>query len=348
MSDWHQRLWTVEGPGYRLLSALLVPAEMGYRLGVSARAWMYDHGFLSSADAPIPTLAVGNLTVGGTGKTPVTAWFAGTLAARGFAAAVVMRGYGGDEVQVHRLLNPEVPVHVSVDRTEGVRQAQRDGAEMAVLDDAFQHRALRADVNLVLVAAEEWSASRRLLPRGPWREPLTALNRADLVITTRKVAGRGQAAQVTASLGELCPSLPRAEAYIGLAGLASYDGASRQLDTPKPARGLHCALAVAGVARPGAVFAQLAEAGVTVDDHWSFPDHHSYSAEEVERILRRTAGGSLVATLKDAVKLGTALGPEIEIYVPLQTVEWETGREEVDRLLCRLSDVPRSRRGQPA
>jgi tetraacyldisaccharide 4'-kinase len=341
MSEWHQRLWSANTPAYRALSALLTPAELAYRAGVAVRAWMYDRGILTSMDGSIPTLAVGNLTVGGTGKTPVTAWFAGALAARGLQPAVVMRGYGGDEIEVHRLLNPSVPVHASADRVEGVRRAQQGGAEVVVLDDAFQHRALRADAYVVLVAAEEWTASPRLLPRGPWREPLAALRRATLIVTTRKVASRDEALQVTERLAELYPSVPTAEAHIGLAGLARYDGATGVLGKPAPAQGFRCALAVAGVARPGTVFAQLEEAGVTADEAWGFSDHHRYGREEVDRIAERYWGGPLVATLKDAVKLGAALEPGVELYVPLQTVDWESGREEVDRLMSGFSSESR-------
>lgn len=336
MSDWHERLWNPDTPAYRAASALLLPVELAYRAGVAARTWMYDHGFLSSVRANIPALGVGNLTVGGTGKTPVTAWFAQAFAARGLHPAVVMRGYGGDEVEVHRLLNPEVPVHASPDRVEGVRRAEQGGANVVVLDDAFQHRALRADAYVVLVAAEEWSASPRLLPRGPWREPLAALERATLIVTTRKVATRDAAQRVTGDLAELCPSAQTAEAYIGLAGLARYDSASGRLGEPAPPAGFHCALAVAGVARPGTVFAQLEEAGATAEERWGFSDHHRYGSEEIARISRRAERGPLVATLKDAVKLGAVLGSAVDLYVPLQKVEWKSGREAVDSLISGL------------
>jgi tetraacyldisaccharide 4'-kinase len=336
MSEWHERLWKPDTPAYRAASALLIPAELAYRAAVAARCWMYDRSILTSAEAPIPALGVGNLTVGGTGKTPVTAWLAETLAARGRVPAIVMRGYGGDEIEVHRLLNPEVSVHALADRVEGVRRAQQGGADVVVLDDAFQHRALRADAYVVLVAAEEWSASPRLLPRGPWREPPAALKRATLIVTTRKVATRKEAQRVIGRLSEICPSAETAEAHIGLAGLARYDGASGRLSEPAPAAGFHCALAVAGVARPGTVFAQLEAAGTTADERWGFSDHHRYSGDEIARISGRAQSGPLVATLKDAVKLGPVLDSAIDLYVPLQRVEWESGREAVDRLLTGL------------
>ncbi|KPK82123.1 MAG: hypothetical protein AMS25_03535 [Gemmatimonas sp. SM23_52] len=340
MGEWRERLWNAAEPaglGTRTLSALLTPTEWLYGLAVAARNWAYDRELLSSSAGPIPTLAVGNLTVGGTGKTPVAAWFAGVLRARGRRPAIVMRGYGGDEVEVHRLLNPEVPVHVSADRLAGVRWAQVAGADLVVLDDAFQHRAIRADLAVALIAAEEWVETPRLLPRGPWREPLKALSRADLVVITRKVASATEAARVGERLAALLPALPRAVGHIGLGELARYQGPEGALGEPFAARGFHCALAVAGVAHPEAVRRQLQQEGVMIDSWRAFPDHHHYSRADLLQIRRDAGPGPVLATLKDAVKLGPALAPEVDIYVPLQEVAWESGREQIECLLAQLS-----------
>lgn len=343
MSEWYHQLWwrgRPSGAAYRALSTLLAPAEGAYRVAISARAWAYDRGWLKSAAAPIPTLVIGNLTVGGTGKTPVTAWFADRLRRRGRVPAIVMRGYGGDEVKVHRMLNSAVPVHVSTDRVTGVRRASERGADIAVLDDAFQHRAIRADANVVLVAVEGFMDSPRLLPRGPWREPLQALDRATLVVITRKVASQEEAASVSQRLAELEPALPRAQAHIGLSGIARYDGASGEIGEPVGLDGFRCALAVAGVANPETVWAQLREAGASVDRCRAFADHHRYTQGEIAQITREAAGGPLVTTLKDAVKLGQVLPAELEMYVPLQQVIWESGEEEIECLLANLSSGP--------
>jgi tetraacyldisaccharide 4'-kinase len=318
MSDWHQQLWSRDGPhgpAYRALFSLLGPAEWAFRFGVAARSWAYDRGLLSSARSPIPTLAVGNLTVGGTGKTPLTAWLAGSLNSCGTRTAIVMRGYGADEDRVHRLLNPDVPVYVSADRVAGVKEAHASGAEVAVLDDAFQHRALRADAYIVLFSAEEWNEAPHLLPRGPWREPLSALDRAGLIVTTRKVAPREESARVSERLAELQPLLPRADAYIGF----------------------RCGLAVAGVAKPETVWTQLEVAGLRIEKRRAFSDHHRYSEAEISEIGEAAGPGPLVATLKDAVKLAPALPPGIEMYVALQSVVWESGADKVDQLIANLA-----------
>lgn len=346
---WYRRVWQAPGDRSavdRVLSALLVPVELIYRGAVLAHGWAYDRRLFGSAAAPIPTLTVGNLTVGGTGKTPVTAWIAGRLATLGHTSAVVMRGYGGDEVAVHRLLNPSVPIHVNRDRIAGVMEAQRAGARVAVLDDAFQHRAIVADVSLVLIAAEDDLDSPRMLPRGPWREPLAALERATLVVTTRKSATRARADEVTERIAGLGLGLPQAQAHLRLAGLATVDVSSGELGELRPLSGFHCRLAIAGVAKPETLFAQLREAGVRVEEERAFSDHHRYRSAEVERIGRVAAEGPLVMTLKDAVKLGPVLGRDVAIHVPIQEVVWERGGEEIECLLADLSKPPGRRRAE--
>jgi len=300
------------------------------------RGWAYDRGLFASRTGAIPTLVVGNLTVGGTGKTPVSAWFASRLAELGERPAIVLRGYGGDETVVHQALNPEVSVHAYPDRLSGVKRAVTEGASVAILDDAFQHRSLRPDVDVVLVSAEEYVDRPRLLPRGPWREPLGSLDRATLVVVTRKRSSVQESIGVAQRLAARKRAVPQARAYIGLAGMARYDAGSGALGETQALSGFRGKLAVAGVAHPESVWAQLSDAGVTVEKRLAFPDHHRYSSEEAQKISSEASSGSLIATLKDAVKLGQILDPGIAIHVPVQEVLWESGEEEVDCLLANL------------
>lgn len=330
----------------RCLSASLAPAEWVYALGVFVRNRAFDWGLLASRPGSIPTLAIGNLTVGGTGKTPVSAWFAHALHELGHRPAIVMRGYGGDELEVHRVLNPSVPAVAAADRVAGVERAGDGGADLAVLDDAFQHRSLRASRSIVLIAAEQWSESPRLLPRGPWREKPGAAARATLAVITRKTASHEESKRVGEEIARRMPGRPQARAHITLKGLARYSQAGC-LETPEQMRGLDCALAVAGVARPETVWAQLEDSGISVRKRLSFPDHNRYSSAEIDQIRRGCAGSPLVATLKDAVKLGPALAGELDIYVPVQGVIWEAGFEEVESLIASLArEVERAGRSQ--
>ena len=187
----------------------LIPAERIFGGLVGARDILYDAGWLPALETPIPAVSVGNLTVGGTGKTPMAAWIARGLAARGAQPAVVLRGYGDDEPLVHRALNPDIPVIVGADRVAAVAQAAAAGATVAVLDDAFQHRRVQRLADIVLISADRWTGDVRLLPAGPWREPLESVRRATLVVVTRKAASDLRVGEVHEQLARIAPAIPR-------------------------------------------------------------------------------------------------------------------------------------------
>ena len=296
-----QRLWTGRGPEARIARAALQPAAWGYHGLMRARNALYDRGLLRSHDPALATLSLGNLSVGGTGKTPMAAWVAARLKAGGAHPAIVLRGYGGDEALVHARLNPDVGVVADADRVRGVRRARELGADCVVLDDAFQHRRIRRTADWVLVAAEEWQPDLRTLPAGPWREGPAALGRADLLVVTRKSATRDRAESVGAALA---PALrnPDAVAICHLAPFAVVDalGGNREPLSWLDGRTL---TAVAAVGAPDAFFAQLIGHGAAPDT-LRYPDHHAFDAHDVARIARAaTRHGAVVCTLKDAVKL---------------------------------------------
>jgi tetraacyldisaccharide-1-P 4'-kinase len=202
LHDAARRLWAGEmGVRGSALGAALAPAAAAYRLGVAARNRAYDAGLLPAWHAGIPVVSVGNIAVGGTGKTPFAHWLAVQLRARGRTPAILHGGYAADEPALHRRWAADIAVVVGRDRVHGAQQARAGGADVLVLDDGFQHRRLHRDLDIVLVAAERWQgASARLLPRGPWREPVTALRRATLVVVTRKTATEQAAQQVAADV----------------------------------------------------------------------------------------------------------------------------------------------------
>src|SRR5437763_2660867 len=169
MREFVERVWFGDDLLARAARAALLPGEILYGAAVGVRKALYDSGVLTTYKPALPTVSVGNLTVGGTGKTPVAAWIATELVDRGIQPAIVLRGYGEDEPLVHARLNPSVPIVVAPDRVDGVRMARDAGANVAVLDDAFQHRQVSRDVDLVLVSADRWSPAPRLLPAGPFR-----------------------------------------------------------------------------------------------------------------------------------------------------------------------------------
>jgi len=267
-------------------------------------------------------ISVGNLAVGGTGKTPVSAWVAGTLHAAGARTCVLVGAAGADEAELHRTWNRDVPVLTGRDRVANAASAQADGAEVAVLDDGFQHRALARDLDLVLMSADDPDPGR-LLPRGPYREPRAALARADAVVVTRRSAGPGRARELAATLGS---ELERPVA----ASLHLAPGAWRWLDGTPTATPVGDVLAVGGVARPMAFRQALDGIVGGAVELVSFADHHRYTAAEVERVLGRAEGRPLVVTEKDAMKFARLLGHEgagRRVLVLADRLTWDWGED---------------------
>jgi tetraacyldisaccharide 4'-kinase len=330
-------IWYDPGFAARLGRAALAPASAIYGTVVHARAALYDHGLLPVRSTTIPVLSVGNITVGGTGKTPVSAWIVDTLRARGRKPGVVLRDYGaGDEAAVHRVLNPESPVVASSDRPLGVQNLAEAGCDVAVLDDGFQHRRVRRFADIVLVSADAWTPERRLLPAGPWRESMRALRRASVVVITRKAAGAKAVGVVLAALAREAPGVAVAVAALVPGELRTLTGGSRPLSTLRNLR----VRAVAGVGWPAAFFAQLEGFGAQID-RVIFPDHHRYTVADVAEIRRRAPPGvAVICTLKDAVKLGGLWPREGDpLWYVSQRVEFERGVETVLPVLDAASVV---------
>lgn len=328
-------LWRSDASAARAVRALLAPAERVMAGSVAARNSLYDRGILRERSTSIPVVSVGNLTVGGTGKTPVSAWLARMLLDRGAAPALVLRGYGDDEPLVHAVLNPSVPVVVSPDRARGVAAAAARGADVAVLDDAFQHRRVARDADIVLVAADGWTIPRRMLPTGPWREPLAALRRADLAIVTSKAASETEIETARAAIAHAAPDTPIAGVMLELGDLFRFGDPGARL----PQGGLSGAavLAVAAVGNAGAFFSQLRRAGATVDAR-DFPDHHRFTREEARVLaVRARRSGMAVCTLKDAVKLAPLWPADAPaLWYVSQPVRVGWGAEEFERLMDAL------------
>jgi len=330
-----ERVWSGETTGDRLARLALAPLEGVYRSAAAVRAELYDRGILGVAESPIAVVSVGNLTVGGTGKTPVAAWVAARLAAHGRVPAIVLRGYGGDESVVHSRLNPSLNVIVAGDRRIGITNAAAAGADAAVLDDAFQHRKASRDLDLVLVSADDWSGNVRMLPAGPFREPLSALRRASAVIVTGKAATGARIDETVRAVENAAPRVPVVVISLGLSGLVSE--LPRGLSLPLSALESKRVTAVAAVGNPEAFFRQLEATGATVA-RLPFPDQHPFTPEDASKILAASRAADFVlCTLKDAVKLGP-LWPAGETplwYVSL-SVEVESGGAALDDMLMRL------------
>lgn len=306
MTGWARRtvrdFWAAEHPGIaaRVTSALLAPAELPFRAAVGIRnAWYEDRPLPST---PVPVVSVGNLTVGGTGKTPVVRWLAEWLQRAGARPAIVTRGYGWDELALYRRWFGEHAVLANRNRRACVRAAADRGYTVAVLDDGFQHRRLARALDILLVAVED-PLRARMLPRGPYRESPTSARRATAVLLTRRTPGRQQAAAWRERLSSGAPGVPLLDVKIRMGGWSGLDGAPAA-----PPEG--DVLAVCAIARPGPYMSGLEALLPGADvEHLAYADHHDYTYRDVSGLLRRLGRRTLVCTAKDAVKL--AAFPEL-------------------------------------
>lgn len=348
LDDRLQRVWY--GPAWR--GWPLWPLSLVFRAIVALRAAMYRSGLLRAAEVGVPVVVVGNVTVGGTGKTPVAAWVARRLAAHGLRVGVVLRGYGGmhrgtprivqlsdnpaevgDEALLHRRRDVHVVV-VGADRAEAARLAERQGAEVVVTDDGLQHLRLRREYELAVVDGVRRLGNGWLLPAGPLREPASRLGRVHAVIVTQREPGdaaatargqpRGSAQPSEASLPDLHGPLQLAARLMLGDAVNLVTGERRPLATFAGAPSLH---AVAGVGHPEAFFTALRAAGLVVTTH-ALPDHARLDPEAMALPLAAT----VLMTEKDAVKCATAARREwwwVELEVHL-------GRSDAQLLMASI------------
>jgi tetraacyldisaccharide 4'-kinase len=292
-----------------------------YGAGVAAHAGFWTSGLRRAWTAPVPVISVGNLAVGGTGKTPAVIHLAAALRDRGWRPAVLSRGHGratsaalvlrpgqavpspaeaGDEpIEMFEALR-DVPVVVEADRRAAAGRAVHDlGADLLILDDGFQHRPLARTIDLVLLDAARPLGNGRLLPAGPLREPPRALGRADMVLLTRHAPGM-DTASATALLDRHAPRAWRGTAAHRTIGVRPLGRPGRKTGPGPPATGP--VVAACAIARPETFHAALAEAGFEPAERVSWPDHHRFGAAEVREVTARAAGRPIVTTAKDAVR----------------------------------------------
>jgi tetraacyldisaccharide 4'-kinase len=288
-----------------------------YGKAASVRASWYASGRLAAHSLPRPSISVGNLTFGGTGKTPFVEFLARRFRFEGRVPAILSRGYGrrsrgvvvvgagegplvsaeegGDEPVALARAAPGVIVVVAERRADAARRAADLGADLLLLDDGYQHLSARRDVNLLLLDA------RDPFPAGRLREPVSAAERADAVVFTRVERG-APTETARQTLARFAPRAPVFHARIRAAGLRDDRGAPIEAATLPPRR----VLAVCGIAHPAEFAATLAEAGVSPEERLEFRDHQPYGERPLARIraaAERTGASLLVTTEKDAVKL---------------------------------------------
>jgi tetraacyldisaccharide 4'-kinase len=295
------------GIGAALTRFGLRSAALAYGLGVRFRNAAFDRGWKTIHRVPVPVIGVGNLTLGGTGKTPAVEYIAGMYHARGLRVAVLSRGYGGrtgpnDEAMVLAANIPNVPHLQGKNRVELARRAVAElRSEVLVLDDGFQHRRLHRDLDVLLVDTTRPPMADRLFPGGTLREPATGLRRAGAILLTR--CDQAEPRPTVEWLSRRFPGRPVATSVHEPRDLVRTDG---EPEAVASLRGKPVA-AVSGIGNPAAFRKTLATLGAEVVAERVFPDHHAYSPAD-EAGLRvwaasLPAGATVVTTQKDLVKL---------------------------------------------
>ncbi len=299
-----------------LARVILWPLSMLYAAIVKLRAWFYEKGILRTMRLHTPVISIGNLTLGGTGKTPMVIWLAERFLAHRKRVAVLTRGYKGtdgtsDEIALMKSrLGDRVQFGVGPDRyTQGLR-LEPSGVDIFLLDDGFQHLPLARDVNILLMDSSRPLAKDRLLPAGRLREPISAMSRADLLVFTRTETNPG----TDNAIGKL-QNYPVFAAQTRLLGFRKL-GAGNQL-LPIPEIGPGPFYAFCGIGNPGAFIADLEHWGLSIAGKQAFADHHLYSDSEAAELLQAAhhAGAqALVTTEKDAHNLRDVDFAEFPVY----------------------------------
>ena len=261
-----------------------------YRGGVTLRNLMFDVGLRRAHGVHVPVVSIGNLTTGGTGKTPFAAFVARGFLERGVRVAFVSRGYHSvdgspnDEALVLEQLCPNVPHLQQPDRVASARKAQAElHAQLIILDDGFQHRRLHRDLDIVLIDALNPWGYGHLLPRGLLREPLSSLRRAHLVAITRvDQASAEQLAAIRQRVVAVRADLPVIEVAFPPLRLVNASGQTVELDSLRH----QPAVAFCGIGHPQAFFSMLEREQFTVRDTRTFPDHHHFTSSDVSELDR--------------------------------------------------------------
>ncbi|MFK7766221.1 MAG: tetraacyldisaccharide 4'-kinase [Mariniblastus sp.] len=327
-----------------------------YRIVIGGRNRKFDRAAIQNDQAlikksSIPVVSVGNITTGGTGKTPLVIWIAKHFRRQNKRVALISRGYGADQRRganhsaggrndealemEHRL--PDVPHLQDPDRFRMSQIAEEElESEILVLDDAFQHRKFHRDLDIVLIDATLPFGFGRLLPRGLLREPVESLHRADMVILTRTdlVAGN-QKSETIARIRQHIGDRPIAETQTVPSEFLRFDGKTFPIEEIKGKK----VLQLCAIGNPSNFELTLKNLGIEIVGSSVFPDHHQFSREELQSVgeLANQCGAeAIICTHKDLVKIGTNQLNRVPVYALLIDVEFLAGQPELEVRLDRL------------
>lgn len=339
---------SLTGPGATIARVALATLALPYGLVASARNALYDRGLLAVGRIDVPIISVGNVTVGGTGKTPLVVWVCRRLAALGRRPAVVSRGYGArrgeasDEAAELSILLPGVDHVANRDRLAAVRTATGRQADVIVLDDGFQHRRLHRDLDLVAIDASDPFGCGHLLPRGLLRESVAGLARADAIVLTRASSVDEARREAIHAAVERARGGRRPAAWLETehrpTTIRTAGGETLPLDSIRGRR----VAAFCGIGNPAAFRRTLADAGAEIVGFRGFADHHRYRPAELDELgswADRVGAGHLLTTLKDLVRIRLDRLGGVPLCAIEVAIEPLTPVADLDLLLAKAVDA---------
>jgi len=323
------------------LRLLLWPLSVLYGDLTRLRVWLYEKGYMPQKRLNRPVISVGNLTVGGTGKTPMVIWLAEKFLAEGKRVGILSRGYKGssgtsDEIELMKFrLQEKVKFGVGPDRFKQGKRLENE-VDLFLLDDGFQHLPLFRDVNILLLDASQPLNRQLLLPAGPLREPVSAMQRADILALTRSE----NSPQTEAAISKL-QNYPVFSAATRLLGFRQLGGGIRTLRADEIGSGPFYAFC--GIGNPRAFFQDLKKWNLPITLTSEFPDHHRYDqrdADELQAAARAGGAKAFLTTEKDAQNLAGIAFNECPVFLVI--IELEIPQQEALLAAIRSSIEARS------
>jgi len=327
-----------------LLRLVLWPFSILYGRIVLLRAWLYSRGVLRRQRLNRPVISVGNLTVGGTGKTPMVIWLAERFLAEGKRVGILSRGYKGqggtsDEIELMKFRLGNQPVFgVGPHRFDNGKQLEAN-VDLFLLDDGFQHLQLARDADILLMDASQPLARQKMLPTGRLREPISVMARADILVFTRTETVPGTTAAI-----ERFQDFPVFSAATRLLGFRRLGTGIQSLSLEETGPGPFYVFC--GIGNPKAFFRDLQNWKIPVASQCEFPDHHRYDqrdARELEAAAKSAGAKALLTTEKDAQNLVAVTFPDLPVYVAV--IDLQVAKEEAllsllrEKMAARMSIV---------
>jgi tetraacyldisaccharide 4'-kinase len=350
------------GPGAVILRGLLRLAETPYTLAMSWRNRRYDQGRATIHRANVPVVSVGNITLGGTGKTPLVQWIAKWFRAHNARVAIISRGYraeeGGlnDEARELEENLPDVPHLQNPDRAEAAKTAIEElETQLIVLDDGFQHRRLARDLDIVLLDAMAPFGFGHVFPRGALREPLAGLSRADVIILSRADAiDASRRDDIRRRVQKIAPKAAWAEVRHAAKELISADGTGNAGGTqygkaggtqrePLDSIKNTPAAAFCGIGNPAGFRHTIQSCGYALCGFREFPDHHCYARADLDDLAAwadSLGAEAVLCTHKDLVKIGLKRLGNAPLWAIGVEMDFLSGQEALEnRLLALLARI---------